>query len=90
VSAARRAAHCRWCQVPITWATNEANGHRVPMEVGPSPDGTIHRSGRVDFDGTPIVRLYPNPQLAANADIAAPRYVNHLAVCTKRRRPRAG
>ena len=80
----QKAARCRHCKAPITWAENERNGHRIPLDVMASDDGWIVSTGERTWDGMPIVRVHANRETAMASNLEARRFTNHLSTCKER------
>lgn len=81
MSRAKRPPKCRDCHEPIDFVVNAANGRRIPVDVGPNPQGSIVKIGRVDWDGSPFVEVFPNKELANMSGLDTPKLMPHRQTC---------
>lgn len=70
--------HCRACQAAIYWATTK-NGKRIPIDVGPTPDGNIILAANPSGG----VKAHVLSKGDAPPDPARNRYKSHFATCPK-------
>lgn len=67
---------CRTCKTQIMWAVDSVTGRRMPLDRLPD-GGPVTRTGRVDADGRPIVRLHANAEVAFAATGETRRWSVH-------------
>lgn len=77
----RRPPRCRRCDEPIEFGLNEGNDRRVPLNVGTDPTGSVVRTGHVLWDGTPIVQVFPNREVALASGLDKLLYSLHKETC---------
>lgn len=77
-----QAVECRTCGALMFWAVTPA-GRRMPVDAGPTPDGTLVLSLHHDASGRPELHL--ETWRADEPKHAAPRnrYTSHFATCAQ-------
>ena len=78
-------ATCRSCDAPIWWAIT-INGKTMPVDVDPTPDGNVVRTGRTGTSrqGTELPEVEvraAEPQLFDVPEHTEPRFRSHFVTC---------